>query len=65
MTIRKALVSGAAVAVLAAFMPVAVAQSPSNAELLERIERLEAQNAALMSRLDGMIEDSEIARVPA
>ena len=57
--------SGVALAAIVSLAPVASAQSPSNQELLERIERLEAQNAALMARLDQVLDDSEIQRIPA
>ena len=45
--------SGVALAAIVSLAPFASAQSPSNQELLERIERLEAQNAALMARYLG------------
>ena len=65
MKLATSLCSGVAIAAIVALAPFASAQSPSNEELLARIENLEAQNAALMARLDGMIEDSQIERVPA
>ncbi|RIJ31211.1 hypothetical protein [Henriciella algicola] len=65
MKLATSLCSGVAIAAIVSLAPFASAQSPSNVELLARIENLEAQNAALMARLDGMIEDSQIERVPA
>ena len=59
------LTSGVALAALVSLAPVASAQSPSNEDLLARIEKLEAQNAALMSRLDRMLDEDDIERVPA
>ena len=65
MKLATRLASGVASFAVVALAPFASAQSPSNEELLARIENLEAQNAALMARLDSMIEDSQIERVPA
>lgn len=65
MKLATRLASGVATFAVVALAPFASAQSPSNEELLARIENLEAQNAALMARLDSMIEDSQIERVPA
>ena len=56
------LTSGVALAALVSLAPVASAQSPSNEDLLARIEKLEAQNAALMSRLDRMLDEDDIDR---
>ena len=62
---KTRLASGVALTAVLACWPQAIAETPSNAELLERIEKLEAQNAALMSRLEDVIEDRDIKRVPA
>ncbi|MEQ8558356.1 MAG: hypothetical protein RIB03_08565 [Henriciella sp.] len=65
MTINYRLASGVALVAMLASMPQASAEAPSNEELLSRIEKLEAQNAALMARLEDVIEDRDIERVPA
>ena len=45
-------------------VPAYAQDTPTNEELLKRIEKLEAQNAALMQRLNVVLSDAELKRLP-